>query len=144
MGNPPENKAMYDAAHLVVAAVRILQHRNETPPLVEDVAECIRYSLEKTNYLCNQLAQKGILEAVESAYGARIFIRNHLGIEDLPRESAAAGLDDDIRKFQSGRKTMEQKIESIKAKQAEKKKNLLAEMEKKLKREVEKQDTGQA
>ncbi|MBL7196322.1 MAG: hypothetical protein ISS64_08535, partial [Desulfobacterales bacterium] len=42
-------------------------------------------------------------------------------------------LEEEIKKFQNGKKGLSKKIESFQAKQAEKQKNLFAELEKKLK-----------
>ena len=47
-------------------------------------------------------------------------------------------LEEEIRKFQDNKKGFAQKIESLKAAQAEKKKSLFADVEKKLKEQLEK------
>ena len=61
-----------------------------------------------------------------------------LKIEELPRDDDKSKLEEELKKFQESQKGLSQKIESIQTEQAEKKKNLFAEMEKKLKQEIDK------
>jgi thiamine monophosphate synthase len=75
---------------------------------------------------------------VEGSYGTRLFINDHLKLEDLPRGEPENKLEDDLKKFQDTQKAFSQKIESFQAQQKQKKKDLFAEMEKKLKEELEK------
>jgi len=74
-----------------------------------------------------------IIEIVEGSYGTRLFIKNHLKIEDVPRGDKVSGLEEELKKFQSSRKDFTKEIESFQAKQAKKQKDLFAELEKKLK-----------
>ena len=57
---------LYTTAHLFVAAVRLLDHRDGAPPPVESVCELLNYSNEKGSYLLNRLKELGIVETVES------------------------------------------------------------------------------
>lgn len=129
---------LYNNAHLVVAAIRVFEHQNHTPPSVQDVCNTLSLSREQGNYICNRLQEMEIIELVEGAYGIRLFIRNHLKIEDIPKGEKASSLQEEILKFQNSKKGFTQKIESIQAKQAKKQKDLFAELEKKLKQETDK------
>jgi len=80
----------------------------------------------------------GIIDEVQVSYGTRLFIKDHLKIEAIPREDDGGKLEAELRKFKESQKELSHKIETIQAKQAEKKKNLFAEMEKKLKKELNK------
>jgi len=80
----------------------------------------------------------GIVDSVEGSFGNRLFIRDHLKIEEIPREEDENKLEEELKKFQESQRGLSQKIESIQAKQAQKKKDLFAEMEKKLKQELDK------
>jgi hypothetical protein len=80
----------------------------------------------------------GIVDNVEGSFGNRLFIRDHLKIEEIPREDDENKMEQELKKFQESQKGLSQKIESIQAKQAQKKKDLFAEMEKKLKQELDK------
>ena len=95
-------------------------------------------SIERSNYICNKLKEMGVINSVEGSFGNRLFVRDHLKIEDIPREDDESKLEEEIKKFQESQKGISQKIENIKAKQAQKKKDLFAEMEKKLKQELDK------
>ncbi len=128
----------YTSAHLVVSAIRILEHRHNAPPSVEEVCKALSASPEKGNLLCRKLHEGGIIEIVEGAFGTRLFVKDHLKIEDLPRREKTSGMSEEIRKFKDDRANINKKIESFQAKQAERQKNLFAEIENKLKKGTDK------
>jgi len=78
------------------------------------------------------------VESVQGSFGARLFIRDHRKLEDIPRSEVGRTLEDEVKKFQDLQRNLTQKIESLKSEHTGKKKNLFAEMEKKLKEEIEK------
>ncbi|MBC8431698.1 MAG: hypothetical protein H8D96_07235 [Desulfobacterales bacterium] len=127
------NTDLYSNAHIVVAAIRVLAHQKNAPPSIEDVCQTLSFSLEQGNFICNKLEEMQIIEIVEGSYGTRLFIKNHLKIEDIPRGDKVSGLEEELKKFQSSRKNFTKEIESFQAKQAKKQKDLFAELEKKLK-----------
>ena len=131
-----QNTDLYSNAHLVVAAIRVLAHQKNTPPSIENVCQTLSFSLEQGNFICNKLEEMQIIEIVEGSYGTRLFIKNHLKTEDIPRGDKVSGLEEELKKFQSSRKDFTKKIESFQAKQAKKQKDLFAELEKKLKQET--------
>ena len=90
------------------------------------------------NFICRKLEELEVIEAVEGSYGTRLFVRDHLKIEDIPRGETGNKFEDELKKFQDNRKGFSQKMESFQAQQQQKKKDLFAEMEKKLKEELEK------
>jgi DNA-binding transcriptional regulator GbsR (MarR family) len=128
----------YSQAHLLVAAIRIYEHLNSRPPTLDDLGRTLKFSVEQVNIICRKLEELNIIEAVEGSYGVRLFIRNHLKIEDISRSEPESKLEEELKKFQNNQKAISQKIESLTAQQQQKKKNLFAEMEKKLKKELEK------
>jgi len=127
---------LYSSAHLIVAAIRILEHRNNSPPSVENVCDTLSVSLEQGNLLFRKLEELKIIEVVEGPYGTRLFVRNHLMIEEIPKDSKGSGIEEEIKQFQNTKKDYTKKIESFQAKQEEKQKNLFAELEKKLKKNL--------
>ena len=129
---------LYSSAHLFIAAIRVCEHRHAGRASVEDVCGLIGLSLEQGNFICKKLLEDGILERVEGAFGTRLFIKDHLKIEEIPRKEKGSSLEEEIRKFQDNKKGFARKIESLKAAQAEKKKSLFADVEKKLKEQLEK------
>jgi DNA-binding Lrp family transcriptional regulator len=133
-----KSENLYSSAHLVVSAIRIFEHQNNTPATVEDISRILKFSVERSHYLVRKLKELGIIDEIEGSYGIRLFIRDHLKIEDIPREDDSGKLEAELKKFKESQKELSHKIETIQAKQAEKKKSLFAEMEKKLKQELNK------
>ncbi len=128
----------YSRAHLMVAAIRVFEHIKSRPPTIEDLCQTINFSIEKGNFICRKLEELDIIEAVEGSYGTRLFVRDHLKIEDIPRGEPESNFEDELKKFQDSRKAFSQKIETIQSQQKKKKKDLFAEMEKKIKEELDK------
>ena len=133
-----KSKNLYTTAHLFVSAIRVWEYQNDTPPALEEISHMLAMSIERTNYICRKLREMGIVHSVEGSFGNRLFIRDHLKIEEIPREDDESKLEEELKKFKESQKGLSQKIETIKAKQAQKKKDLFAEMEKKLKHELDK------
>ena len=98
----------------------------------------VSFSLEQGNFICNKLQEMGAIEVVEGAYGTRLFIKNHLILEEIPQDEQESRFDEALKEFQSSRKAYSKKVASIKAGQDEKRKNLFADLEKKLKQDIKK------
>ncbi len=123
---------IYHQGHLVVAAIRLLTHRENVPPSVAAVATMLNFSTEQANRICVKLHEMGIIELVEGGFGTRLFVRNHTGLETLPDDTQTPAFADAIKQFQEERKALTRKVDAIQAEQAEKKKALYAELEKQL------------
>jgi hypothetical protein len=117
-----------------VAAVRVLDHQKGAPPAIEKVGALLSFSAEKTHLISRKLVDMGIIEVLEGAYGNRLVIKDHLKLEDIPKDATESKLDEELKKFKTGRKEIEKRVESIKAEQEQKQKELFAELEKKLKK----------
>ena len=128
----------YTEAHLLVAAIRIFDHLNSRPPNSDELCRTINYSIERCGFLCRKLEGLGVIEAVEGSYGARWYVRDHLKLEDIQRGEQQSKMEDELKKFQDTQKAFSQKMETMQAEQKKKKKDLFADMEKKLKEEIEK------
>ena len=129
---------LYTNAHLFVAGVRVCEYRDSAQPSIETVCRLLSFSLEQGHYLSKKLIEFGVIDMIEGAFGTRLFIKDHLKIEAIPKEEKDSRLEEEVKKFQDSKKEFAQKIESIKAAQAEKKKSLFADVEKKLKEQMEK------
>jgi len=138
MATPGQPKDLYTEAHLLVAAIRVCDHLNARPATIDDACRMLGFSVEHTGIICRRLVEMGVLDSVIGTFGERIFIRDHLKLEDIPRGEVSRKLEDEVRKFQDLQRSFTQKIEALQAEQAGKKKNRFAEMEKKLKEEIEK------
>jgi hypothetical protein len=129
---------LYTTAHLFVAAVRVLDHQDGAPPALEAVCRLLDYSDEKGSFLLNRLKEAGIVDTVKSGFNDRLVVGDHLAIEQLPRDTEESRLEQELKKFKQGKDVMQEKVASIKAQQAQKKQDLFAEIEKKLKRKTDK------
>jgi hypothetical protein len=129
-----QSENIYANAHLFVAAVRVLDHQKGAPPAIEKVGALLSFSAEKTHLISRKLVDMGIIEVLEGAYGNRLVIKDHLKLEDIPKDATESKLDEELKKFKTGRKEIEKRVESIKAEQEQKQKELFAELEKKLKK----------
>ena len=128
----------YLQAHLLVAAIRVYEHMNSRPPAIEELCQSINLSIEQGSFICRKLEELEVVKAVEGSFGVRLFVRNHLKIEDIPRGVQENKFEEELKKFQVHQKAFSHKIESFQAQQQQKKKDLFAEMEKKLKEELKK------
>lgn len=134
-----ERKSIFQEGHLVVAAIRILEYRNSSPPSADQISGMLGLASEQTAYIIRRLSEEGIIELVESAFGDRWTTAEYLKLEDLPRDTdRPTQLDHALEKFQTEKNKMAQKVEAIKEQQAAKKKDLFAEIEQKLKKDISK------
>lgn len=129
---------LYTHAHAFVAGIRVCEFRKAGQPTVDDVCNLLSMSTEQGHHICNKLAELQVIECVEGAFGIRVFIRDHLKLEEIPRGETGSSMEEELKKFQDSKKQFSKKIESIQAAQAEKKKSLFAEVEKKLKEQMDK------
>lgn len=134
----PRQIDLYCESHLFVAAIRVHEHLHGVPPSLDEICRMLGFSAEQAGFVSRRLAEVGIIEAVQGSFGIRFFIRDHCRLEEIPRGDAGRRLEEEVKKFQDLQKTITRRVESFQAEQAGKKKNLFAEMEKKLKEEIEK------
>jgi len=124
---------LYTLAHLVVAAIRIHEHKQSGPPTIENICDTLLISLEEGNRLILKLSEMQVIEALEKPGGARLFVNNHLLIEDIPNQPEINNIQSELDQFKESRKEHINKIKSIQTEQAEKKKKLQEELDQKLK-----------
>ena len=129
-----QHSDLYSNAHLVVAGIRIFTHKNSKHPSMNEICKTLSFSLEQGNLICKKLKDLGIIDVVEGAFENHLFIKDHLKIEEIPRDKKEDKLEDALKKFKDTKKDFSKKIESFQAKQAEKQKALFAELEEKLKK----------
>jgi hypothetical protein len=134
-----ENKSLYHEGHLFVAAIRILERRHGAPPTLEQISEMVLFSNEQTGLISRRLRDAGIVEQVEGVFGDRWCIIDPVKLEELPKDQEVTQLDTALKKFQSERNKLAEKVENIKEMQAQKRKELFAGLEKKLKKDLSKE-----
>ena len=129
----------YIKAHLVVAAIRLHEHTHAGPPAIEDICRTLSISLEEGNRLCLKLSDLNIIDILEKTGEARIFVKDHLKIEEIPFQEAKPNISAELEKFKKSKEAHIKKIKSIQSGQAEKKRKLHEELEQKLKNSLKKQ-----
>ena len=133
-----ENKDLYQQAHLVLAAIRLLEFRRRMPPTVGAVCEELSVSSEKGHMICRKLEELGAAKMVKQGGETRLFLKDHLQVETLKTEADPSGMEEELEKFKNGQDKFRQKVESITAQQEKKQQDLFAELEAKLKGELDK------
>jgi hypothetical protein len=134
-----DKKSIFSEGHLFVAAIRILEHRHGAPPAMDQICEMLGFGAEQAALISRRLIDDGIVRQVEGAFDGRWTVADYLKLEELPRDlTEPTQLDHALKKFQSEKNKMALKVESIKEQQALKKKDLFAEIEKKLKKDIAK------
>jgi hypothetical protein len=129
----------YSEAHLIVAAIRVLQHQRGTPPKLEDVCALLGISDEEGHTVSRRLAKLGIIDTLAGPFSLILSVANHLEIEKIPQNiTEGKGLARDLEKFQAKKTKAEKKVADIQAELAQKKKDMLDSMEAEFKKKIEK------
>src|SRR5512145_925482 len=66
--SPMAIKPNYHEAHLIVAAVRVLSHRDQRPPTPEEVASLLGITSEKVHIVVHELGGLGVLRLLKSPF----------------------------------------------------------------------------
>ncbi len=85
-------------AHLMVAAIRVLDHREQRPPTPLEIADLLERSESAVRLDLNTLADLRIVLLVESAYEIHAEVKNYLLVEELDLE-AGPQISDDLAAF---------------------------------------------
>ncbi|MBD3221804.1 hypothetical protein GF314_11240 [bacterium] len=86
------------SAHLVLAAIRVLAHRQGRSPTPDEVAELLELPPATVRLYASQLQELGAAVLVESAYEVHLEIRDHRLVDDLEDERSEA-LAEDLADF---------------------------------------------
>lgn len=126
----------YKEAHLIVAAIRILEYRQNAPPTLEDVGKMLAISPEEASRISRNLRSMGIVETVEKSGETRLFVSDHLRIEELSDQPEQDALSRELEKFRQKKQSEKKTLESLKAQQEEKRKKMQEDIEQKLKKQM--------
>ena len=133
-----EEYDFYSMAHLVVAAIRVLEHQSGQPASVEGVCKKLSFSLDRGNFVCHRLEKMGVIERPAGVHGNRLFIKDHVKIEQIDRGETESHLDKELKRFQNSRGRLEKKVNTLRDKRARQKKDLFADLESRFKKELHK------
>ncbi len=102
-----------DQAHLIAAAIRVLEHQHNRPPTPEEIAELLGISSEIVLHIARGMERKGILRSIETPFELRLDVEDHLAIEDLPSESAGPDMGREIEDFHRRSEDRQKRIERM-------------------------------
>lgn len=127
-------KDRYEKSHLMVAAIRVLEHQTGRAPSAQEVCEMLSFSVEEGSFLGKKLMDLGVIEITEGPFGTRLFLRDHQKLEEIPRGDDGNALAAEIEKFRTARKNVDLDIEAFKQRKQEEQRKKFAEIEEKLKK----------
>ena len=111
MDQTPSQKPSQEQAHLLVAAVRVLEHQLKRSPSVDEVANLLQQSREVTGHQVRTLEALAILRTIKSPFDLHVELLDHHKIEELPVEESGPGFQDEVedfhRKFEEKQKEMQ-------------------------------------
>jgi hypothetical protein len=128
-----EKTSTYDYGHVLVAALRLFAYRNQRPPSVRELSEMLELSTEMIYHLCNRLQQLCGLEVVPAAFEERLYLRDHLKLESLPKEEKASDLEAEVQKLQEDRQRQLDALEKHRTDLDTQKEGLFSDLERQLK-----------
>ena len=88
-----------EEGHLIVAAVRVLQHGLGRSPRPEEVAELLEMPPASLRVHLAALEESGAVAMVESAFDVHVEIRDHLRLEELTPAAESSDLQSDLADF---------------------------------------------
>jgi hypothetical protein len=85
--------------HLIVAAIRILEHREQHPPTEQEIAALLRWHEDRTRVIAHELEELGAVAAIRSPFEVRYKLQDAAKVEELPAQSTVS--DDFAREIEA-------------------------------------------
>lgn len=125
----------YSQGHLLVAAVRVLEHRLAKPPTYEEIGELLGISHEVVGALARSLEAAGVVKILKTPFDTRVEVKDHQALEELPREEKGAAMKGEVEAFLKKARGKQEELESELAggEFQERKKKKYADLESQLK-----------
>ena len=103
----------YEESHLLVAAVRVLMHREGRSPTPDEVAALLRISPEKAHILVHELRKRGILRALEGPFDLRLDVGDVAPLEELPKGQTGPAIASELEQFHSEQAEKKKEMERM-------------------------------
>jgi len=103
----------YAQGHLLVAAVRVLEHREGKPPTYEEIGGLLGISHEVVGAYARALRDQGIIKILETPFDTRVEVADYLKLEELPREARTAAMKGEVDAFLERTRTKQEKVEDL-------------------------------
>jgi len=84
---------------LIVAAIRILEHREQHPPTEQEIAGLLRWHEDRTRVIARELEDFGAVSAIRSPFEVRYKLQDPGKVEELPAQSTVS--DDFAREIEA-------------------------------------------
>lgn len=129
-------RTLYEEAQILLAGVRLFQHREKRMPSLKELAEFINFSVESVHHLCGRLEGIGALERIRGAFEDRICLKDPLQAEALREIGGSPDIGEDVKKWKEQRKSRLLEVEKRFSGDEERKEkeDLFAQIEQKLKK----------
>jgi hypothetical protein len=124
-------------AEIVVAAVRLLAHRQGRQPTVAEAADMGGYSVETTHFLCNRLVELGVVELVSTPFGEHVYLKDPSRLREMPDDFSPA-IQSQVEEFRKRRREKQKEIERLFSGTEKRKKDKLAALEEKMRDSLKK------
>jgi DNA-binding Lrp family transcriptional regulator len=102
---------LYEEVQILLAGVRLFQHREGRLPSLEELAEFTRFSVESVHHLCNRLEKIGALERIRGAFDDRICLKESLQAEALREAPDSPDIRDDVQQWKEERASKLKEVE---------------------------------
>jgi hypothetical protein len=99
--------------HLVVAAIRVLKHREGKPPTDAEMAELLQLPREEVSHWARGLAAHGALHAIQNPFDVRYEIADHQLVDTLPGDEEVPRLRQEVEAFQQRTKERHSGLDEI-------------------------------
>jgi hypothetical protein len=99
--------------HLLVAAVRVLACRDQSPPDMDQVAELLRLAPEVVRLKAVALIEAGILKQIESAWKMHLEVADHTLLESLPAAEDESTMDVELADFDKRKKEEAERMDQM-------------------------------
>ncbi len=107
-------KPLRAEAQLVVAAVRVLEHREKHPPTEDEIAALLRWHEDRARVLVHQLCGLGVLDAIESPFSVHYQLGDESPVDDLPEDENVGGtIAREIEDFERRSEAEAQRLERL-------------------------------
>lgn len=136
-----DRSSPYYKSHLIVAAVRVLDHQKGVPPTVAEISHLLSFSIEEVQATCNQLHEKGVLQIVQSATGERLCVNDPRPLEKLPKEKQSSDMEKEIKRFAAEKKAQMARLASLATNEVKRKKDLFAALDAQFKKRIKRNDS---
>ncbi len=128
--------SLYEEAQIILAGIRLYQHRESRFPSLNELAEFTQFSKESTYHLCNRLENLGAIERIQGTFDERFFLKDPLQAEALRKDEDKPNIDEDIKKRDEEQENSIKEIEKKFSKDHEdpEKEDLFSQLEGKVKK----------